>query len=213
MYEFLTYSEPAFLAADIAAGDLSLTIDADRGWPTAGQFRILIDTELLLLQGGAGLTYTILARGIEGTTAAAHWRLAQCDILLTPQGGRNLTGGVRIVTGTTDTLQQTDRAGLVVYTSASPVAVTLPQAGAGDADFGAHWWCSVLALHAAATITPTTSTINDAATLALAAGQSARLSSDGTNYYAESGQADGLAGYPNGQLFLIWKFLKELNSM
>lgn len=87
---------------------------------------------------------------------------------------------VNAQTGTTYTVQSTDRAKLVTLSNTSAVAVTLPQA---TGSFAAGWYCDVKNLGAGAvTITPTTSTIGGSATLVLTTGRSARIVSDGTNY-------------------------------
>lgn len=41
-------------------------------WPASAQFRIRVDSELMLVTAGAGSTTWTVTRGIEGTTAAAH---------------------------------------------------------------------------------------------------------------------------------------------
>lgn len=89
---------------------------------------------------------------------------------------------VNAQTGTTYTVLTTDFRKLVTHTNAAAIAVTLPQAGV---NFPAGWWYWTANLGAGAvTITPTTSTINGAATLTLAQNESAIIFSDGTNYKA-----------------------------
>lgn len=89
---------------------------------------------------------------------------------------------VNAQTGTTYTVVTGDRGKLVTLSNAAAIAVTLPQA---SATFPDGWWCDVQVKGAGtATITPTTSTINGAATLVLTTGQSARIVSDGTDYRA-----------------------------
>lgn len=86
---------------------------------------------------------------------------------------------VNAQSGTTYTVLIGDYGNLVTFTNGSPVAVTLPQATVTFATF------SFYALNLGAgtvTITPTTSTINGAATLALTQGQAVFIVSDGTNY-------------------------------
>jgi hypothetical protein len=110
-------------------------------------------------------------------------------------------------TGTTYTVLAKDRGKLVTHSNGSATAVTLPQATGA---FGADWAYMTVNLGAGAvTITPTTSTINGAATLVLNQNEAAIIVSDGTNYKAikvgvttsaaPSGSAGGdLAGtYPN----------------
>lgn len=74
-----------------------------------------------------------------------------------------------------------DRGRLITRTNAA-MADTIPIAST----FGADWFCEYENINAtvSAVITPTTSTINGAATLAVHPGQRVRINSDGTNYRA-----------------------------
>lgn len=49
----------------------TLTVTSATGFPASGQFRIIIDNEIILVTAVSGTTFTI-ARGAEGTTGAAH---------------------------------------------------------------------------------------------------------------------------------------------
>lgn len=84
--------------------------------------------------------------------------------------------------GTTYTVLATDRGKIVTFSNASAIAVTLPQA-IGNFGTGFFFWCQNIGA-GTVTITPTTSTINGAATLTLITGQGAFIASDGTNYAA-----------------------------
>jgi hypothetical protein len=87
--------------------------------------------------------------------------------------------GVNAQTGTTYTVVVGDYGQLLTLSNASAVAVTLPQATTTFATFS----FSVLNKGAGTvTITPTTSTINGAASLAIAQGFGAFIVSDGVNY-------------------------------
>lgn len=89
---------------------------------------------------------------------------------------------VRTVTTTSDTLLASDAGGIITISNASAVAVTVPQA---TSNFGAGYRAIYANLGVgAATLTPTTSTINGAATLVLQQGESALIWSDGTNWSA-----------------------------
>jgi hypothetical protein len=91
----------------------------------------------------------------------------------------------RAASGTTDTILSTDCGKIVTESNGAAVAVTLPQA---TGSFAAGWFYTQVNLGAGTvTITPTTSTINGAATLVLTTGQSADIISDGTNYIAAKG--------------------------
>lgn len=106
------------------------------------------------------------------------------------QRAASLTNGaaeemVNAQTGTTYTYLTGDKGKLVTHSNASAIAGTLPQAGATFPD---GWWVDVQNRGAGTlTITPTTSTVDGAATLVLVAGQGARIVSDGTNYFTQRG--------------------------
>ena len=97
--------------------------------------------------------------------------------------------GVNAQTGTTYTVLTGDRNKLITFSNASAVAVTLPQAG--TTGFANNFEFEVKNIGAGTvTITPTTSTIDGAATLTLTNGQSVRIYSDGTNYFSAKGKSD-----------------------
>lgn len=110
---------------------------------------------------------------------------------LTTNGATALTlagAGVNAQTGTTYTVVTGDRNKLITFSNASAVAVTLPQAG--STGFANNFEFEAKNIGAGTvTITPTTSTIDGAATLTLTTGQSVRLYSDGTNYFSAPGKA------------------------
>jgi hypothetical protein len=107
---------------------------------------------------------------------------------------------VKAETGTTYTYLSGDRHSLVTHTNASAIAGTLPQAiGA----FGAGWHAWVENRGAGTlTITPTTSTIDGAASLALTTNQGVFIVSDGTNYYTVRGIGGG--GGSGASKFVAW---------
>lgn len=89
------------------------------------------------------------------------------------------------LTGTSYTVDPMDLGKVKTFSNAAAIAVTLPQAGVSMPN---GWFVEIQNTGAGAvTITPTTSTINGAATLVLTTGQSARIVSDGTNYRAMLG--------------------------
>ena len=184
--EQLKLAAKADLSGLMSVGATALTAMASVAWPTVGQFRVQADREIMILAGGAGRTYTIPARGAEGTTAQIHNPHEALRHLLTPQSALNLTGGVNAQTDTTYTVATTDARSLVTLSNALAIAVTLPQATSGDvSDFGPKWWTVLDCIGAGTvTITPTTSTINGAPDLVLTTGQWAFIFADGANYRA-----------------------------
>lgn len=94
---------------------------------------------------------------------------------------------VNAQTGTSYTIAHADGRKLVTLSNAAAIAVTLPQAGASSS-FLSGWFFDIQNRGAGtATITPTTSTIDGAASLALTTNQGVRIFSDGTNYYTQRG--------------------------
>jgi hypothetical protein len=100
---------------------------------------------------------------------------------------------VNAQTGTTYTFVTGDNTKLVTFANGAAIAATLPQA---TTTFGHGWHCYVVN-HGSGqlTITPTTSTINGAATLVLKQNQGALIVSDGTNYqvYRDELPASGVS--------------------
>lgn len=143
---------------------------------------------------------------LPGGSALAIPQWATNDMLLCAYDGTDiiLLGGNSVVgvgttlslarnaqTGTSYTLLTGDRAKHVTYSNAAAIAVTLPQAN--GTTFASGWYHLAENISSAVagivTITPTTSTINGAATLVLLPGQWAFVTSDGTNYRAVIGGA------------------------
>lgn len=102
--------------------------------------------------------------------------------------GRQVGGCLRPdVTAATYTVKQFDNNNLITFNRATAIAVTLPNAS--DLGFRAGWWTEVQSRGAGAvTITPTTATIDGAATLVLNKNQGCRIFSDGTNYFTQRGE-------------------------
>jgi hypothetical protein len=60
------------LAAAVASTSVTtLSVNSAAPFPTTGNFRILIDTEIMLVTAVSGTTFTVV-RGAEGSTAATH---------------------------------------------------------------------------------------------------------------------------------------------
>jgi len=105
-------------------------------------------------------------------------------------GGTGGTGTASILvnnqTGTTYTYLASDLGKLVTHTNVASIAGTLPQA-TGSFGAGFSMWVENRGA-GTLTITPTTSTIDGAATLVLPQHQGVLIASDGTNYYTLRGK-------------------------
>lgn len=131
--------------------------------------------------GGGSGTVTSVATG-AGLTGGP----------ITTTGTISTTFAIRAVTGTTDTILSGDAAKLVTYSNASPIAVTLPQA---TGSFAAGYATTVQNLGAGlVTITPTTSTINGAASITVPTNTGCDLVSDGANWQVAACTALGPSG-------------------
>jgi len=103
------------------------------------------------------------------------------------------TSSINAQTGVSYTISRDDANNLVTTSNAGAIATTLPQAT--TAGFTAGFMTFVKNIGAGTnTITPTTSTINGAASLALTTNQWAVIFSDGANYIALKGDDAGGGG-------------------
>jgi hypothetical protein len=218
----VTYGLPAFAAnlgstdwyvsvQNIGAGALTIdpngnTLDGSASTVTlstgSGMMIWTDGTNYFSLRGGAGGGG--LSLQVDGTPNGS-----QTLLNLISGGGVQVvdggTGGVTIQgrelfdkqTGTTYTVVNGDRGKAVTLSNASPVAVTLPQAGSGG-NFATGWYADFMNIGAGlVTITPTTSTINGAVSMTLGQYQHVRIISDGTNYFALSTPTFATNGTPN----------------
>jgi hypothetical protein len=105
--------------------------------------------------------------------------------------GAGIVVATNAQTGAGYTVASSDWGKLLTHSNAAAQVLTLPQAGAS---FPNGWYVDVENTGAGAwTITPATSTIDGAATLALSTNQGVRVFSNGTNYFTERG-IGGAAG-------------------
>src|SRR6185437_2715032 len=84
-YEQYANNASSTLASTIIAGDGSLTVASAAAFPTVGNFRIIVDSEIMTVTAVSGSTFTI-TRGAEGTTAAGHTSGAIVTQVLTRGG-------------------------------------------------------------------------------------------------------------------------------
>lgn len=98
--------------------------------------------------------------------------------------GSGLIGGVNVQTGTTYTIDGSDWGKLIVFNSATAVAVTLPVA----TGFPDGFWFAVSNVNTGlVTITPATSTIDAATTRTVRRNMGTMVFSDSTNYFTQPG--------------------------
>ena len=135
---------------------------------------VIVFKVYLLAGGSSTRTLTIY---FDGTTNVSHINAP------IPSINAIKSEPVNSQTGTSYTIPDSARGYLITFNNASPVAVSLPQAGASTLYLNG-WFCDVVNIGAGTvTITPTTSTINLNATQTLTTGQGGRIVSDGANYY------------------------------
>lgn len=79
---FANAANSTLSAAITSTSATTLTVTSGSTFPASGNFRILVDTELMLVTGVSSNTFTV-TRGIEGTTAATHLNLAPVTHVLT----------------------------------------------------------------------------------------------------------------------------------
>lgn len=79
------------LSAGITSGATSLTVSGSNGFPSSAQYRILIDSEILLVTAGAGGGTWTVTRAQEGTSAAAHASGAPVTQVLSAGAIQNMT--------------------------------------------------------------------------------------------------------------------------
>lgn len=128
------------------------------------------------VSGSSGVTSVDATGGTETTTGSP----------ITTTGTVRATALVNSQTGTTYTYLTGDRGKLVSHSNAAAIAGTLPQAGG---TFPAGWFIHIENRGVGLlTITPTTSTVDGAATIKLQTNQGVTICSDGTNYFTFRGR-------------------------
>jgi hypothetical protein len=109
--------------------------------------------------------------------------------------GAGMVSAPNAQSGAGYTVASSDWGKLLTLSNASAQVLTLPQAGSS---FPNGWYVDVENTGAGAwTVTPTTSTIDGASTLALSTNQGVRIFSNGSNYFTQRGIGGGAAGSLN----------------
>ncbi len=80
--QFANGAATTLASAISSTGATSCSVTSATGFPSAGNFRILIDSEIMLVTAVSGTTFTI-TRGIESTSAATHSNGAAVTHILT----------------------------------------------------------------------------------------------------------------------------------
>ena len=117
--KFEQYSNDAVttLASTIDSSVTSLTVDSATNFPTVGNFRLLIGSELMLVTSVSGAVFTVV-RGIENTVALGHTAGDQVVLIVSTESFARLVAdhvpmfGVETVPGPLNSL--TDTSGVSV---------------------------------------------------------------------------------------------------
>jgi hypothetical protein len=83
--ERLANNATTTLLAAISSGDTTLTVTSATGFPTEGDFRIILGTEILIVTAVSGTTFTV-TRGAETTGANSHASGAALAQIITKEG-------------------------------------------------------------------------------------------------------------------------------
>jgi hypothetical protein len=84
-YERFVNNEAKTLASDINNVVTTVTLSDTTGYPSEGDFRLLIGSEVMLVTGVSGSDLTV-QRGVEGTVAASHTSGDAVNVILTKGG-------------------------------------------------------------------------------------------------------------------------------
>lgn len=80
--QFTNNATTTLSAAITSTGATSLSVTSASGFPSVGNFRILIGSEILKVTAVSGTTFTVV-RGVEGTSAATHLNASAVSLVLT----------------------------------------------------------------------------------------------------------------------------------
>lgn len=77
------------ISAELTEGATTVKVESATGFPSSAQYRIRIDSEILIVTGGAGTKEWTVTRGAEETAAAPHVKSSVAAHVLTAQGLTN----------------------------------------------------------------------------------------------------------------------------
>lgn len=135
MSEKIANNASTTLSGSIDSSQTTLVVASATGFPSSGNFRLKIDSELLLVTAVAGTTWTV-TRGIESTGAAGHSNGASVIHVLTA-GGLETYMGEYTDGGLLSALPSTGRPGKLYFPNDS--AAILRDTGSGWNAFGPAW--------------------------------------------------------------------------
>lgn len=93
MAELYVNDPGTFLASGCTNSATTISVVSSAGYPGSGNFRIKIDTEIMLVTGVSGTTWTV-TRGAESTTAIAHLGGTAVNHVLTAGALTSILSGV-----------------------------------------------------------------------------------------------------------------------
>lgn len=129
MTEQFSNNATTTLNGAIGTGNTTLTVTSASLFPTSPTFRIIIDSEIMLVTTVSGTLFTV-TRASEGTTVASHSNLATVSQILTAGAVAQLKlDSSNIVWTTTQTGNYTvltSDQGVGVDTTSAAITITLP---------------------------------------------------------------------------------------
>ncbi len=143
--EQFTNAAQSTLVSTITSGSTTLVVTSATGFPAIPQFRILIDSEVMIVTGVAGTTFTVsrAAEAVSGVQAAtSHADGALVTHVVTAGAMSNLpyAGGSGTASGTNTGDQTITLTGDVTGTGTGTFAATLKNTGtAGTYGDGSHY--------------------------------------------------------------------------
>lgn len=189
MAEQVANNPQTTITGAMGSGDSSLTVASASAFPTSGNFRVLIDNELILVGAVSGTTFSSLTRGVESTTAATHSSGATITQVLSVGGLLQLIAD-RIATVGVKTLATFTASSASNYLS--------------NTVFSAGTWTSLPSMPISFTVTDANAeivlTVNGAITMATAQSWGVRYQLDGTT---NSGVIAGAQSAGTGSNILV----------
>ncbi len=129
MTEQFSNNATTTLNGAIGTGNTTLTVTSASLFPTSPTFRIIIDSEIMLVTGVTGNQFTV-TRAAENTVVASHNNLAAVSQILTAGAISQLkldsSNIIWTATQTSNYTVQTTDQGVGVDTTTAAVTITLP---------------------------------------------------------------------------------------